>query len=256
MKIFFVVLARDGRFVEEKITELANLNVPYVIVCGEKLNLPNVVFRKPAGKYDAINFSVRFVPKDVDIVVFNDVDTKIHGFNAALACLEREKADMVFTKVVVREGPQSLFNLFLDTIRRWILITANGELVLILHKVLEDVLPLKSCKAEDTYILFKIRELGYRAIFCKECIAETERTKRVEKEVMYKRKTVAGVYQALSYTKPPIDVRFFYLFLPLISPLLLFLGRKGYYFMKGILLGYIDYLRGDRRGYWQTTYKE
>ena len=256
MKLFFIVLAKDGRFVEEKVTRLKNINVPYVVVCGEKLNLPHVVYRKPVGKYDAINFGIRFIPKDVDIIIFNDVDTKIYRFNAALACLEREKADLVFTKVVIREGPQILFNLFLDAIRRWILITANGELILIRHEVLDEVLPLKSCKAEDTYILFKILELGYKAIFCEECFVETERTKSIEKEEMYKRKTVAGIYQALSYTKPPRDIRLFYILLPLISPLLLFLGRKGHYWIKGILHGLLDYLRGDRSGFWQTTYME
>ncbi|EMR74268.1 hypothetical protein MCGE09_00428, partial [Thaumarchaeota archaeon SCGC AB-539-E09] len=80
------------------------------------------------------------------------------------------------------------------------------------------------------------------------------RTKSIEKEEMYKRKTVSGLYQALSYTKPPRSIKLFYILLPFASPLLLVLGRKRYYWMRGILLGFIDYLRGDRSGTWLTTY--
>jgi len=256
MRIFFVVLARDRKFVKEKISELTNLLVPYVIVCGEQLDLPNVVYRKPVGKYEAMNFGAEFVPKDADVVVFNDVDTKIHRFDVALACLEREKAHLVFAKVVVRRGPQILFNLFLDAIRRHVLITANGELILMRFNVLKEVFPIMPCKAEDSYILFRVLELGYKAVFCDESYVETERTKSAEKEELYKRKTVGGLYQALLYSKPPISIRLFYLSLPLMSPLLLVLGKKGYYWMRGILLGFLDYLRGDRMGFWQPTYME
>jgi hypothetical protein len=35
-----------------------------------------------------------------------------------------------------------------------------------------------------------------------------------------------------------------------VSPLLLISGRKGYFWMKGILLGFLDYLRGDISGVW------
>ena len=55
MRVFFLVLARDRKHVEEKIAELKNLNVPFLIVCGEKINNSNVIFRKAMGKYDAIN---------------------------------------------------------------------------------------------------------------------------------------------------------------------------------------------------------
>jgi hypothetical protein len=100
-------------------------------------------------------------------------------------------------------------------------------------------------------MLFKVLEQGGRVIFCEKCMVETERTVHVEREEDYKRRTVCGIYQALSKTKPPISVRVFYSLLPLASPLLLVLGRKGYYWMRGILLGLTDFLRGEQGGSWQ-----
>jgi hypothetical protein len=85
---------------------------------------------------------------------------------------------------------------------------------------------------------------------------ETERTKTAEKEETYKRKTVSGLYQALAYTQPPCLIKLFYVLLPIACPLLLVLGKKGYFWMKGILLGLSDYLRGDRTGVWKPTYME
>ena len=82
------------------------------------------------------------------------------------------------------------------------------------------------------------------------------RTKTAEKEELYKRKTVCGIYQALSQTKSPIMIKLFYTILPIASPALLVFGKKGYFWMKGILLGLSDYLRGDRSGVWQSTYLE
>jgi len=253
---YFLVLARDKRHVEKKIEELSSLKVPYLIVCGERLNHPGVVYREARGKYDAINFGARLIPKDVDIVVLDDVDTKIHNFSAALHEFMREKATVLFTKVMVREGPQNVFYLFQDKIRRRLLIACEGELMLIRRKMLDEILPLKPCKAEDTYILFKVLRHKNRAIFCEDCYCETERTKTIEKEEMYKRKTVAGIYQALSYATPPPLIRIFYILLPFLSPILLLLGGKGYYWTRGILLGFVDYLRGDRTGVWNPTYME
>jgi len=255
MRIFFVVLARDRGHVEEKVRELVRLGVPYVVVCGERLNHPNVVYRAPVGKYDAINFGVGLVPRDVDVIVLHDVDTKIHNFKAALRYFKYKKVAVVFAKIVL-EGPQNLFFRMQDAIKRRILILANGELMLVRSKVLKEILPLKPCKAEDTYILFKALELGYKAIFCEETYIETERTKSEEKEEIYKRINVAGIYQALFYTKPPPSTRLFYFLLPFMSLLFLVLGRKGYYWMRGILLGFLDYIRGDRSGTWQPTYME
>jgi len=254
MKIVFVVLARDEKHVDEKIEELERLNVPYVIVCGQKLDRPNVVYREPRGKYDAINFGFRFIPRDIDVVVLNDVDTKIKNFSAALRCFNDRTVSLVFVRVLVREGPQNLFYGLLDGIRRRLLVAASGELMLIRHDVLKKVIPIKPCKAEDSYILFKVLESSAKAVFCEECHVETERTKTAEKEEVYKRKTVGGIYQALSYSRPPYSIRLFYALLPIACPLLLVFGKKGYFWTKGILLGLRDYLHGDRLGVWQPTY--
>ena len=257
MKFFFLVLARDEKYVTDKIRELNVLGMPYLIVCGGRnLEHPNIVYREPRGKYDAINFGFKFIPQDTDVVVLNDVDTTIRNFEAALQLLRFKAVDLVFVRVCVKEGPQKLFYNLLDRIRRRLMVAASGELMLVRYDVLRRIIPIKSCKAEDSYILFKVLESKYRAVFCDECYVETERTKSVEKEEIYKRKTVAGLYQALSYTKPPTSIWMFYLTLPFISPLLLVLGRKGYYWMKGILLGFLDYVRGDRSGFWQPTYME
>jgi cellulose synthase/poly-beta-1,6-N-acetylglucosamine synthase-like glycosyltransferase len=256
MKTFFIVLARDEKHVEEKIEELKILGLPYLIVCGKNLDHPNVVYREPIGKYDAINFGFRFIPEDTDVVVINDVDTRIKNFEAALRWFLSEDIAFVFAKVCVEEGPARLFNILLDRIRRRLLITANGELMLMRYNVLKRIVPIKPCKAEDSYLLFKVLESKYKCVLCEECYVETERTKTAEKEEVYKRKTVCGIYQALAYTAPPFVIKLFYVLLPLFSPLLLFSGRRGYFWMKGILRGLIDYLRGDRSGVWQTTYME
>lgn len=254
MSIFFLVLARDKKFVTEKIRELEMLDVPYVIVCGERLSHPNVVYRPPIGKYDAINFGINLIPENVDMIALNDVDTKIHNFDQALQYFADSNVDLLLTTEMIKEGPQVSFFTLLNPIRRRIFLAASGELMLIRRDVLEKVLPLKPCKAEDTYILFKVLELGYRVIFCEECYAETERTKTPEKEEDYKRRTVGGIYQALSYTHAPLPIKLFYILLPFVSPLFLILGKKGYFWMKGILLGFLDYLRGDRSGMWKATY--
>jgi len=256
MKLFFLVLARDERHVNEKVKELKGLGMPYLVVSGKRLNHPNIVYRKPKGKYDAINFGARLVPRDVGIVALNDVDTKIRNIGAALKYFDSNDVALVFARVSVKEGPQRSFYVFLDFIRRRLPITASGELILIRRNVLERILPIPACKAEDSYILFKVMEFKQEVVFCQECYVETERTKSIEKEEIYKRKTVCGIYQALGYSHPSNFIRLFYLLLPLASPILLVLGKKGYYWMKGILLGLIDYLRGDRSGVWQTRYME
>jgi cellulose synthase/poly-beta-1,6-N-acetylglucosamine synthase-like glycosyltransferase len=256
MKIFFLVLARNEKHVNEKNEELKMLGVPYLIVCGRNLDLPKVIYREPRGKYDAINFGFRFIPEDTDVVVINDVDTRIRNFEAALRCFQSENTALVFVRICVKEGPQKLFYRILDCIRRRLLITASGELMLVRYNVLKRIIPIKSCKAEDSYILFKALEYKCTCIFCEECYVETERTKTAEKEEAYKRKTVGGIYQALAYTNPPFTIRVFYVLLPFFSSLLLLAHRNGYFWLKGILRGFVDYLRGDRSGTWQTTYME
>jgi cellulose synthase/poly-beta-1,6-N-acetylglucosamine synthase-like glycosyltransferase len=256
MKTFFLVLARDEKHVAEKIDELKVLGMPYLIVCGGNLNHPNVVYQEPGGKYAAINFGFRFIPEDTDVVALNDVDTRVKNFEAALRWFHSEDIALVFVRVCVKEGPQRFFYLILDSIRHRFPITASGELMLIRYNVLKSIVPIKPCKAEDSYILFKVLEFKCKSVFCEECYVETERTKTAQKEEAYKRKTVGGIYQALAYTKPPYIIKLFYALLPIACPLLLVLGKSGYYWMKGILRGLMDYMRGDRTGYWKPTYME
>jgi hypothetical protein len=128
--------------------------------------------------------------------------------------------------------------------------------MLIRRKILDEILPLKACKAEDSYILFKVLEAGGRVTFSQQCYVTTKRTSVAKEEQGYKRRTVGGIYQALAMSNPPILVRLFYLLLPFVSPLLLASGSKGYHWAKGILLGYVDYLRGDKAASWQPTYNQ
>lgn len=256
MGCFFLVFARDKKHVSDKIKELSSLGMPFLVICGEKLDDPRVVYRKARGKYDAINFGLKLLPKETGIVALNDVDTRIHNFDHALNQIRSGKASLVFVRTVVMGGPQVKFYTFEDAIRKHILIAADGGLMLIRLKALREILPLKPCKAEDTYILFLLLQRKEQVHFCRDSYVETEMTKTQEKEEEYKRKVVAGIYQALAYTTPSLSIRLFYSLLPLASPLLLVLGKKGYYWMRGILLGLLDYLRGDRSGIWQTTYMD
>lgn len=252
MKLFFVVFARDANHVLEKISELDSLNVPYRIICGEKVNHEKVVYRAARGKYDALDFSLRIIPRDADLVVMNDVDNRIHNFGVALHHFDDKRVGLVFAKDDVKTGPQALFHQLLFSILRIFPILANGDLMIIRRNILDQI-SFRPCKAEDTYILFKVLRLGYDAIFSEECYVETEKTTNEREEESYKRRTVAGIYQALSYVKPPFKIRLFYLSLPFLSPLLLILGKRGYYWTKGILLGYFDYIRGDKTGTWEPT---
>ncbi|MCD6263983.1 hypothetical protein J7L60_06225 [Candidatus Bathyarchaeota archaeon] len=247
MDLFFLVLARDGRGVEEKIEELNALGVPYIIVCGERLSTPNTVYRKPLGKYDAINFGARLIG-EAEIICLNDVDTKIHNFSEALKPLQDDEVGLVYCRVVVEGGPQPRFYRLLDAIRSRIPVAASGELMVLRRELFERLIPLKPCRAEDTYILFKTLELGYRTVFCRDCWVTTTRTETLEEEAAYKRRTVGGIYQALSYTRPPPLVRAFYLLLPVAAPLLLALGRVGYYWTRGIIEGTASLLRKEERG--------
>ena len=76
--------------VAEKISELEEMDVPFLVVCGEKINHPKVVYRKANGKWDAVNYGSQFVPEKTNVVVLNDVDTKIHNFEYALTRLSNE----------------------------------------------------------------------------------------------------------------------------------------------------------------------
>jgi len=253
MKLFFLVLARDEAYVDQKIKELRNLDVPFLVVCGSKSDLANVVYRKPMGKYDAINFGAGLVPEDIDVVALNDVDTKIYNVRGALGYFSSDNVGLVCAKVRIAKGPQWFFGPMIDFIRKKLPIAAAGDLMLVRHKVLRRILPVEPCKAEDSYILFRVLGLGQKAIFSRECQVETEKTESADEEQAYKRRTVCGIYQALARTDPPYYIKAFYTLLPIISPLLMILGRKGYFWMRGILLGLMDYLRGDISGVWQSV---
>jgi cellulose synthase/poly-beta-1,6-N-acetylglucosamine synthase-like glycosyltransferase len=223
------------------------MEVPFSIICGEKLSTPNTFYRTPIGKYDAINYGSEIMELR-DIICLNDVDTKIYNFQKALELFKFKEVGLVFCKVTVKGGPQPHFYNILDNLRRKIHIAASGELMLIKRDLFTKLIPLLPCKAEDTYILFKTLELGYKIIFCEECWVETERTKTLKGEASYKKRTVSGIYQALSYTKPPLLTRFFYVCLPLLSPILLLFGKKGIYWMKGIIGGVTIFLLKDTDG--------
>ena len=233
INLFFIVLARDQRHVREKIMELENMRVPYLIVCGERMDLPKVVYREARGKWDAINFGSQFVSKDADVVVLNDVDTRIHNFEHALTHLY-DGADLVYCRVHVTKGPQVKFYRIADPIRKRFHIFASGELMLIKREVFKRVLPIPPCIAEDSYILFKALELGCRAHFCTKTYITTERTINAKEEENYKARTTLGIYQALKYTRPPPWIRTFYGLLPMAAPLLALAGEDGKAWMRGI----------------------
>ncbi|KXB03937.1 hypothetical protein AKJ47_01360 [candidate division MSBL1 archaeon SCGC-AAA261G05] len=230
---FFVVLARDGEHVREKIEEIEAYDIPYKVICGEEVDLPNVVYREPKGKWDAVNYSRKVIPKDTDVVVFNDVDTKIRNFHYAVDWL-RNGADLVYTKVKVSKGPQIKFYKIMDPIRKRLHMFASGELMLIRREVLEEVLPVPPCLAEDSYILFKALELGYKAEFCDDAYVETERTTSAEEEKDYKTRTTLGIYQALEYANPPFWINLIYKTLPFIAPFLSIFGEDGEAWSEGI----------------------
>ena len=114
------------------------------------------------------------------------------------------------------------------------------------RRVFEDVLPIPSCLAEDSYILFRALELGHRAHFCTKAYVETERTSNAKEEEAYKGRTTLGIYQALKYAKPPPWIRAFYKILPLIAPLLALAGEDGMAWMRGIRKALSMTLKGHR----------
>jgi cellulose synthase/poly-beta-1,6-N-acetylglucosamine synthase-like glycosyltransferase len=213
--------------------ELENMRVPYLIVCGERIDHPKVVYREARGKNDAINFGNQFIPKNADVIVLNDVDTRIHNFEHALSHLY-DGADLVYCRVNVARGPQVKFYRIADPIRKGFHIFASGELMLIKRKVFKHVLPIPPVIAEDSYILFKALELGYCAHFCTKTYVTTERTVNAKEEEDYKARTTLGIYQALKYTRPSPWIRTFYGLLPIVAPLLALAGEDGKAWMKGI----------------------
>jgi cellulose synthase/poly-beta-1,6-N-acetylglucosamine synthase-like glycosyltransferase len=247
-RVFFMVLARTAEGVKEKLEELKNIGAPFIVVCGERISHPRITYRRPKGKYDAINYGAKFLPKDSEIVCINDVDTRIFNFRKALEQFEKHRVALLFCKVVVREGPQRHFYYILDKLRRRFHVASSGELMLIHRRVLEEILPLPPCKTEDNYISFKVLEMGHKLVFSEKCWVETARTRNLSEETLYKTRTVTGIYQALSYTKPPVLTRIFYLLLPFLAPLLVVQGKRGFCWLKGIVTGLANFLSGDREG--------
>jgi hypothetical protein len=254
MKIFALILARDKNNIEAKIREMKSLELPFKIICGEKVDNPHIIYRPPKGKFDAINYGRKFIPPETEIVLMNDVDAEIHNLSPAINYFNNPQVGLVFARVDVGTGPQLSFYKILDRIRRIIPITASGELIIIKKELLDEILPIKPCKAEDSLIMFKVLEKKQLVVFCEDTFVKTIRTQTPEQEEKYKRRTVGGLYQALAQSKPPAIIRTFYILLPLASPVLLVLGKKGYFWMRGILYGFIDYLRGDITGSWKETY--
>jgi len=230
---FFLVLARNRQNVEEKIVELEDMSLPFIVVCGERVNHPSVVYREAKGKWDAINFGAQFVPKAAEVVTLNDVDARIHNLNQAFDHLNA-KADLIYCGVNVSAGPQMKFYKILDPIRGRFHVAASGELMLMKREVFERVLPIPPCIAEDSYILFKALEFGYRAYFCSRTYATTERTADAKEEENYKARTTLGIYHALKYARPPPWIRAFYKLLPVIAPLLALAGKDGRAWARGI----------------------
>jgi hypothetical protein len=239
---FFIVPARSRKHLDAKIAELTKMNVPFIVICGEKVDHPNVVFHENAGKWDAINFAVSFLPEEANVIVLNDVDTEIHGFENALSDLNSE-ADLVYCRVQVSTGPQVKFYRLLNPLRSRFHVAASGELMAMNKEVFKEVLPLPPCLAEDSFILFKTLELGYKANFCTSAYVTTERTQNAKDEEAYKNRTTLGIYQALDYTKPPIVIKVFYVVLPLLAPLLSLMGKDGRAWTKGINRALKDHVK-------------
>lgn len=255
---FAIVLARDEKGILEKHAELEQLGIAHVIVCGIPIEFDGVIYRPAHGKYDAINFGLHRLPKDVPIVVLNDVDTKIVNFERALRHFADPKVGLVFTRVELPNSEaHSMFNRLIDSIRRRFLIAANGELMYFRREIVQKLTPIQPCKAEDSLLLYETLNLGYRAVFESESHVITSRTSAssLRNEEIFKRKVVCGIYQALSLSNAPLSRRFFYSLLPFASPLLLLSGKKGWFWMRGIIFGLVDFLKGDRSGYWAPTYK-
>ena len=230
---FFLVLARNRQNVEEKIRKLEEMKVPFIIVCGERVNHPSVVYREARGKWDAINFGAQFLPKGADVIALNDVDTRIHNLDDALHYLNA-KVSLIYCRVNVPKGPQVKFYKILNPIRRRFHVAASGELMLMRKEVFARVLPIPPCTAEDSYILFKALELGYQVHFSPRTYVTTERTADADAEEAYKARTTLGIYQALGYTRPSVWIRAFYTLLPVIAPLLALAGEDGRAWARGI----------------------
>jgi hypothetical protein len=245
VKLFCLVLARDGQHVPSKIEEMQRLGLQFLVVCGQKIDSPCVVYREPTGKWDAINFGYRFVPEETEVVLLNDVDTTIHQLERALALTS--KFDLVYSAVKPAGGPQTSFYAFADPLRQRLNLFASGELMLISKRALDRLMPIPPCMAEDSYLLFKAMELNYRVSFCRETYVSTSRSENASEETAYKERTTLGILQALDYARPSAAIRLFYRALPLFAIPLMLLGENGQAWGKGMVRAVRLHTEGTNR---------
>jgi hypothetical protein len=246
MKPFCLVLARDANSIETKINEIERLGLPFIIVCGEIFNDPRVVHRFPNGKWDAINFGYRYIPEEADVVVLNDVDTEIHGLDHMFMSVAGG-SDFVYAAVRPSEGPQPKFYAIANPLNRALRVFAMGELVVVRRKLLDKLIPIPPCLAEDTYLLFKAMELNYKVDFCDDAYVRTSRTSSAREEVLYKERTTLGILQALDCARPPPWIRLFYRSLPIFALMLMLGGEDGRAWAKGILRAIRLHVVGSNR---------
>jgi hypothetical protein len=243
-RVAVVVPARDRQGVEAKIAELEALGLDFVIVCGDPMEGDHILYRPPAGKYDAVNAGLAHMLARAEIVVLNDVDTRIEDLGGPVEALGRTGADMVFCRVAVASGPQREFYRLLDLIRDYVPVASSGELVVVRASSLAEVLPIPPTLTDDTWLLFKFLERGRRVVFWKGLAVSTRRTETFEEEAAYKQRNVYGIYQALALTRPGVTITMFYALLPFLSPVLLLAGPGGRAWCSGIWRGIGEFLRG------------
>lgn len=246
MKPFCLVLARSANSIRTKMREIERLGLPFIVVCGESFDDPRVVHRPPIGKWDAINFGYGYIPGEADVVVLNDVDTEIHGLDHMFSSVARG-SDFVYAAVRPSGGPQPKFYAIANPLNRALNIFALGELVMIRKKLLDKLMPIPPCLAEDTYLLFKAMELNYKVDFREDVFVTTSRTSSTTEEVLYKERTTLGILQALDYTRPPPWIRLFYHSLPILAVMLMLSGEDGRAWARGIMGAVKLHLEGSNR---------
>jgi hypothetical protein len=241
-----MVIARDSDLIQTKMREIEGLGLPFIIVCGENFADPRVISRTPVGKWDAINCGYTCIPRDANLVVLNDIDTEIHGLSRMFSSVY-EGADLVYAAVRPSGGPQQKFYAIANPLNKALNIFAMGELIVIRKKLLDRLMPIPPCLAEDTYLLFKAMELNYKVEFCDDAFVNTIRTTSQTEEVLYKERTTLGILQALDYTKPPPWIRLFYRSLPLLAMMLMLAGGNGRAWARGINRAVRLHVKGSNR---------
>ena len=144
-------------------------------------------------------------------------------------------------------GPQRRFYAIANPINRILNVFAMGELILVRKDILDRLVPIPPCLAEDTYLMFKAKELGFRVDFCQDTYVSTKTTRNAEEEVLYKERTTLGILQALKYADPPKLVKVFYYLLPLLALVLMAVGKEGRAWSRGITNAIRLHLRGSNR---------